>query len=622
VRGDEIIDVDVDPREVRRARRRRAIRFGVPLAGVLLIVGAIIATAWYSYRSNRSDALELSQNLIDVLDERVRAEVESYLGPAAQAVHTMAGMMPEEGLSASTRPLVERLAMQLLDDRPQIAALYVGDPAGDFLMVQRSAAGALDTKIIEHDGAWRRVAWYRRDDAGEVTAVEEVSADSFDPRTRPWYRGATSTDGLFWTDVYVFFTSRAPGLTASTAVPAPDGEPVAVVGGDITLAALSDFLAGLEIGTTGRAMIVDADGQLVAFPDPGAVVGGSEDDLRPAHIDTIGDPVLAEAYDRIRVAGDGHSIVEIDDRRIIVGSSTLADQVAAGWRLVLVVPEDELVGFVGANSRRSLWLSSGIVALAIGLAGLLASQGLIADRNARVLRRRERAFASQTAAFDELAANAALFDGSDRQALGRLTETVGHALAARRASLWRLDDRVGDLSCLDCYDQEARGHAAGATIHRAECPELLDALTRGDEIVADDAAKDPRTAKLAEVYLGPLGSRALLSVPIATQDRVLGCVWIEDAGKLGHQGVDARPFTRGAGEPCASDRGRRGCARRHLGTRRACPCRTGAGAAHDIPLGRTQPDFASPDERPRPERRSAPRHGVSAGQRARAASVR
>jgi adenylate cyclase len=544
VRGDEIIDVDVDPHEVRRQRWRRLVRFGIPLAGVLLIVGAIIATALYSYRSNRSDALELSQSLIDVLDERVRAEVESYLGPAAQAVRTLAGMVPAESLSASARPSIERLAMQLLDDRPQLASLFVGDPAGNFLMVQRSAAGALDTKIIEHDDAGRRVTWYRRDDAGEVTAVEEDPADTFDPRTRPWYRGATTTRGLFWTDVYVYFTSQAPGLTASSAVSAPDGELVAVVGGDITLAALSDFLAGLEIGTTGRAMIIEAGGQLVAFPDPGAVVDASAGELRPAHIDAIGDPLLAEAYDRIRVAGDGHSIVEIDGRRIIVGASTLANQKASGWRLLLVVPEDELVGFVGANSRRSLWLSSGIVALAIGLAGLLASQGLIADRNARALRRRERALAGQTAAFDELASNAALFDDSDRQALGRLTETVGRALAARRTSLWRFDDGAGDLSCLDCYDQEAKGHATGATIHRAECPELLDALARGDEIAADDAAQDPRTAKLAEVYLGPLGCRALLSVPIATRHGVLGCVWIEDAGKLGHQGVDARPFTR------------------------------------------------------------------------------
>jgi hypothetical protein len=48
VRGDEIIDVDVDLQQTRGARWRRLARFGIPLAGVVLIVGAIVAIAFYS----------------------------------------------------------------------------------------------------------------------------------------------------------------------------------------------------------------------------------------------------------------------------------------------------------------------------------------------------------------------------------------------------------------------------------------------------------------------------------------------------------------------------------------------------------------------------------------------
>ena len=132
MRGDEIIDVDVDPQETRRARWRRLARFGIPLAGVVLIVGAIIAITLYSYRSNRDDALALSQDLIAVLDQRVRAEVESYLEPAAQAVRTLAGMLPDEGLSSAGRPLLEELAMELLRDRPQLASLYCRRSARQF----------------------------------------------------------------------------------------------------------------------------------------------------------------------------------------------------------------------------------------------------------------------------------------------------------------------------------------------------------------------------------------------------------------------------------------------------------------------------------------------------------
>ena len=76
----------------------------------------------------------------------------------------------------------------------------------------------------------------------------------------------------------------------------------------------------------------------------------------------------------------------------------------------------------------------------------------------------------------------------------RLTETVARALAARRVSLWRFDDHHAEITCLDCYDQEGKGHTTGAGIRRAECPELLEALANGDEIAVADAAEDARTA--------------------------------------------------------------------------------------------------------------------------------
>ena len=372
-------------------------------------------------------------------------------------------------------------------------------------MVQRSPEGTLDTKLIAHDDGRRQVTWYRRDDAGQVVAVEEDPADTFDPRTRPWYDGAGAADGLFWTDVYVFFTSQAPGLTVAHAIRGEGGELLGVAGGDITLAELSSFLADLELGANGRALIVDGAGRLVAFPDPARIVDRSDGDYRPAQMAAIGDPILTEAYDRMRVAGAGRSIVEIDGQRHIVAAAALAEPAAQDWSLLLVIPEEDLVGFVAANSRRTLLLSSGIVALAICLAGLLAYQGLVADRNARILGRREQALAAQTAAFDELAATASLFEAGDQDALRRLTETVARALAARRVSLWQVDDRHDGITCLDCYDQESNGHTAGTDIRGAECPELLEAARarRGDR----------RGRRCGEIPAPPGSPRAICARP-------------------------------------------------------------------------------------------------------------
>ena len=105
--------------------------------------------------------------------------------------------------------------------------------------------------------------WVRRNPAGEEIARENDPSDTYDPRTRQWYERALVSGVMFWTDVYVFYTAGEPGVTASQRYTGRDGR-VFVLGVDITLAELSRFLGSLQIGDTGRAMIVDGDGRVIA----------------------------------------------------------------------------------------------------------------------------------------------------------------------------------------------------------------------------------------------------------------------------------------------------------------------------------------------------------------------
>lgn len=541
----QIVDVDADPSEARRTTRRRMIRVGLPLAGVLLIVVAIVLIILLAEQQNRAGVLRLSDDLISNLDQRIRTEVRGYLEPAAAAATALATFLPAGGLTPRNEVAVERLARGLLQAFPQLATIFIGAPDGAFLMVRRAEQTALQTKLIEIGPAGRRVILKTRAADGRVIAVEEDPEDAYDPRSRPWYQGASADDGVQWTDVYVFFTDRAPGITASRArTDEATGELLAVAGADIRLLALSEFLAGLEIGTTGRALIVDANGDLVAFPDPAMLVEDSDDGLVPRRLGALDDPVLNELYDRIRVAGPGRSVVTVDGERYVLAVSSLAAAVGRDWSLVIMVPEADFVGFVAANSRTALQLSLGVIALAIGLALMLARQGIVADQNARALQRREQAIQAQSAAYEELAATASLFDEGDRDALGRVTETVARAVAARRVSLWRVEADGAGIVCADCYDRESEGHTAGAEILREECPPLFAALASGEEIAVEDAADDPRTAGLAALYLERVGCRALLSVPIANQEGLAGFVWLEDGAATGAGAVEATSFVR------------------------------------------------------------------------------
>jgi adenylate cyclase len=182
VRGRDVIDVDTDPAEAFHDRLRRLIRLGVPILGVLLIAGSLAGTAYYSYTVNRRDALVLSQDLIEALDRRVRTQVTAWLEPAADTAEVFAGTIAADPLG----PGSEALALTLMRSRTRLTSLYVGDAGGDFLMVQRSAAGGLDTKRIVRSEGQRRIIWTRRAPDGTVTATEEDPADTYDPAERAW----------------------------------------------------------------------------------------------------------------------------------------------------------------------------------------------------------------------------------------------------------------------------------------------------------------------------------------------------------------------------------------------------------------------------------------------------
>src|SRR5262252_8881118 len=109
-------------------------------------------------------------------------------------------------------------------------------------MPKQTSNEPIHTKRTERTDAATRVTWRRRNLQGEVMAVEHAEDDDYDPRGRPWYRGAVSDRKLYWSDIYIFFTDQKPGVTASLPIIADDGEIRGVLGLDIDLERLSTYL--------------------------------------------------------------------------------------------------------------------------------------------------------------------------------------------------------------------------------------------------------------------------------------------------------------------------------------------------------------------------------------------
>jgi class 3 adenylate cyclase len=517
-----IVDLSEDAATLRRRRRRAVLRLTAPILGVVLVIVAIIGIALFSHEANRRGVLALSNDLLDTLDAQIAQRVAAFLDPSERTLRIMRGIASTTP-STEQRAMAERFAASVLKELPQIAAFYVGRDNGDFLMVRRKGDG-VETKQIIVEGAQRSVYLVDRNAAGQEIARREDPTDAFDPRTRPWYEGALKSADVFWTGIYVFFSDGKPGITVSARVP-DDANGTRVVGVDVTLEELSRFLASLEIGAHGRAVIMDEDGRLIAVPNSEAMVATPGEQFVPPKLDELGDPVLTAAFDRFRIEGRGRRVMELDDVRYIT-SVTPMPGATRHWWIMIVVPEDDFIGFVASNNRTALSMSLIIVIAVVALSVLLVRQGLRSDRSVRLMTERGRMMAEQSAAYAAMAERA--LEGVDRVAQG-LTAGLLTVTRAARASAWRFQAGNQVLHCLDSHDRDSQGHAGGFELHRREMPAFFDLVEGGEGATIPHAASDRRSQQFHRIIMQSLGSGALTVLPLHRGERVVGVILLEDA---------------------------------------------------------------------------------------------
>jgi len=260
--------MEKDPNDTGARRRwRPSLRLviGLVLAGmVTLTAAAIIVTS--HVRSART-VVEVSEDLILQAAETTRDQVQAFLGGPRTVARLLGTEARSGSLDVAQLERIEAHYFDLLAVHPDISMLNWGTAGGDFLMVKRQSDGAVWTKRVERSGLDAPiVTWTERAPGagvGEVAASVIDPDDRYDPRSRPWFQGAVAEGGLYWSDVYVFWSDRAPGLTL--AVPHPvAGDLVGVFGVDINLDELSEYLAELHVSEHGLAYALDRRGRLVA----------------------------------------------------------------------------------------------------------------------------------------------------------------------------------------------------------------------------------------------------------------------------------------------------------------------------------------------------------------------
>ncbi len=199
------------------------------------------------------------------------------------------------------------------------------------------------------------MATYLGDATGHFTIRPDVKMpDGFDPRVRPWYKGAEISSTSTLTEPYIDAATGQLIISIATASKKA-GQSVGVVGGDLSLQSLIDTLAARDFDGMGYAFLISADGKILVHPDKALVMKS-----------------LKEAYpqDTPRISSD-FSEVSVDGKTRIVTFAPIKGLPSVNWYIGLSIDKDQ------AYSMLSEFRTSAVIATIIAVAIIIALLGML-----------------------------------------------------------------------------------------------------------------------------------------------------------------------------------------------------------------------------------------------------
>jgi diguanylate cyclase (GGDEF)-like protein len=331
---------------------------------VLTLIGVLASS-----RANTESLLREHARL--VMHHLVESAAENslrFVQPAERSAQLTARLLEQGVFDLNDNAKLERYFLTQLQSQTQLNGIYLAKPNGEFLFVKRDATGFL-TKDIRLTGG-RVVRLTSRDTKLKQIVQKTDLTDFYDPRSRPWYVGVVNAKQQIWTGPYVFFTNKTPGVTSAIPVKRSDGKLLAVVGVDVEIAELSDFIERIPISQHGQAFIVDLAGSVISFPNLSQIMLETSKNLeKPVlpKIENIGNDAVKALLARSSWAAlNGNRDFfefEVGNTREYGMLSSFSIGYGSKWLIGLHAPVNDFTAEINAQAGRYIWQVAGISAL-------------------------------------------------------------------------------------------------------------------------------------------------------------------------------------------------------------------------------------------------------------------
>jgi adenylate cyclase len=249
---------------------------------VLILLSSLTVLMLMTIRAEQTER-DLSEQLINRGTLQAREELDRFFHPVksnsliaarwglagklnlAEVVAGPAGQLSASQVAAVTR--INTLLLPVMQLFPEMSSLQVANARGDGLMIIRLEAGRIRNRVVSRERWGTRTLWFEVDREGRPQSPEWREVD-YEPRSRTWYTGLKDLpdEEVYWTEPYIFFTTRELGITAS--VKWQDRGMEYVFATDILLTSITDFTQRdtTQLSKHSQTAVYTQDWRVVGLP--------------------------------------------------------------------------------------------------------------------------------------------------------------------------------------------------------------------------------------------------------------------------------------------------------------------------------------------------------------------
>jgi hypothetical protein len=201
----------------------------------ILISLSILLIITISYYSTKNIMEEHAKEIMNNISLFALDKSKTYIKVAKEAAYLTQRLQLTDVVNSGNSANMEKYFYEQLSLHQQFAAIYYANTKGEFIMVVNKQDRYV-TKIINiNQDNERKVTIKQNDENMKFLSSKIDEDDIYNPTIRPWYKLAVKNKKLSWTDPYVFFTLKTPGITTSVPVYDKSGELKGVIGVDIKI---------------------------------------------------------------------------------------------------------------------------------------------------------------------------------------------------------------------------------------------------------------------------------------------------------------------------------------------------------------------------------------------------